>query len=176
MPPGNRPTGPKPAATRASEPMTIVLPIPDRRISPNAQRGQSKFAAFKKSRLVKVHRTRARLLTLEAIGHLYLAQGRPVPAFTGYTLAHFFPSAAWRDDDNADAACKAYRDGIADALGMDDRQLPKLALSTRSKDAERPRVEITLHPISSSPLPPAPSRDSKAGGSGTLTPNPTRTP
>jgi hypothetical protein len=156
--------------------MTIVLPIPDRRISPNAQRGHSKFAAFKKSRLVKLHRTRARLLTLEAIGPLYHARGRNVPAFTGYTLAHFFPTAAWRDDDNADAACKAYRDGIADALGIDDRQLPKLALSTRAKDADRPRVEITLHTSSSSPLPPAPLRDSKADGSGTTHPNPTRTP
>jgi hypothetical protein len=153
--------------------MTILLPIPDRRISPNACRGQSKFAAFKKSRLVKLHRTRARLLTLEAIGTLYHAQGRPVPAFTGYTLAHYFPTAAWRDDDNADAACKAYRDGIADALGIDDRKLPKLALSTRGKDAERPRVEITLHTLSSSPLPPAPSRDSMVGGSGIPSTNPT---
>lgn len=147
--------------------MTIILPIPDRRVSPNACRGQSKFAAFKKSRLVKLHRTRARLLTLEAIGKLYHATGQPVPAFTGYTLAHFFATAAWRDDDNADAACKAYRDGIADAFGIDDRRLPKLALSTRDKDADWPRVEITLHTLSSSPLPPVPSRDSMAGGSGT---------
>jgi len=128
--------------------MTIILPVPDRSISPNAQRGQSKFAAYAKARRVKLHRTRARLRTLEAIGHLYHAQGRAVPSFTGYTLAHFFPTAAWRDDDNADAACKAYRDGIADALGIDDRQLPKLALSTRDKDAEWPRVEITLHAVS----------------------------
>jgi hypothetical protein len=156
--------------------MTIILPIPDRRVSPNACRGQSKFAAFKKSRLVKLHRTRARLLALEAIGTLYHAQGRPVPPFTGYTLAHYFATAAWRDDDNADAACKAYRDGIADALGIDDRKLPKLALSTRDKDAERPRVEITLHTLSSSPLPPVPFRDSHADGSGTPSPNPTLTP
>jgi hypothetical protein len=125
--------------------MTIVLPIPDRRISPNAQRGHSKGAAIAKARLVREHRTRAKLRTLEAIGHLYHAQGRPVPGFVGYTLAHFFPTAAWRDDDNADAACKAYRDGIADALGIDDRLLPKLALSTMDKDAANPRVEITLH-------------------------------
>jgi len=127
--------------------MTITLPIPDRRISPNACRGQSRAAAMGKAKLIKAHRTRARLLTLEAIGHLYHAAGATVPAFTGYTLAHFFPTAQWRDDDNADAACKAYRDGIADALGIDDRRLPKLALSTRDKDATRPRVEITLHAL-----------------------------
>ena len=125
--------------------MTIVLPIPDRRISPNGQRGHSKGAAIAKARLVREHRTRAKLRTLEALGLLYFSKGEPGPTFIGYTLAHFFPTAAWRDDDNADAACKAYRDGIADALGLDDRQLPKLALSTRSKDAARPRVEITLH-------------------------------
>ncbi len=139
--------------------MTIVLPIPDRRISPNASRGQSKGSAIAKARLVREHRTRAKLRTLEAIGHLYHSAGQPVPTFTGYTIAHFFKTAAFRDDDNADAACKAYRDGIADALGIDDRQLPKLALSTRAKDAARPRVEITLHTSTpcSSPAIPAPN-------------------
>jgi crossover junction endodeoxyribonuclease RusA len=125
--------------------MTIILPIPDRRISPNGQRGHSKGAAIAKARLVREHRNRAMLRTKEAIGLAYHAAGLPVPDFAGYTLAHYFPTAAYRDDDNADSACKAYRDGIADALGMDDRQLPKLALSTRSKDAAHPRVEITLH-------------------------------
>lgn len=125
--------------------MTITLPIPNRRISPNGQRGQSRGAAIAKAALVKAHRTRARLETKKQLGIHYHAAGLPVPAFTGYTLAHFFKTSAWRDDDNADAACKAYRDGIADALGIDDRQLPKLALSTRHKDAARPRVEITLH-------------------------------
>lgn len=140
--------------------MTLILPIPDGRISPNARRGESKFAAMGKARLVKLHRVRARLRTLEAIGTLYHSKGAAVPTFTGYTLAHFFPTAAWRDDDNADAACKAYRDGIADALGIDDRQLPKLALSTRDKDAKWPRVEITLHA-----LPADFQRPSSAGGS-----------
>jgi hypothetical protein len=131
----------------ASLSMTIVLPIPDRRISPNAARGQSKGAAIAKAKIVKAHRARAVLATLEALGRIYHGTGRPVPAFTGYTLAHFFKTAAFRDDDNADAACKAYRDGIADAIGMDDRRLPKLALSTIAKDAANPRVEITLHSI-----------------------------
>jgi len=125
--------------------MTITLPIPDRRISPNARRGQSRAAAIAKARLVRQHRSRAKILTLEAIGTHYHAAGLPVPTFAGYTLAHFFKTSAWRDDDNADGACKAYRDGIADALGIDDRQLPKLALSAIAKDATNPRVEITLH-------------------------------
>lgn len=128
--------------------MTIVLPVPDSRIGPNASRGQSRGAAIAKSRRIKLARRRAKLATLELLGLQYHAKGLPVPAFTGYTLAHFFRTAAFRDDDNADGACKAYRDGIAEALGIDDRQLPKLALSTMAKDAAHPRVEITLHPLS----------------------------
>lgn len=120
--------------------MTIVLPVPDRKLSPN---GRSHWAG--KSRLTKNARKLAKLLTLDALGRHYHAQGLPVPAFVGYTLAHYFPTAAYRDDDNADAACKAYRDGIADALGIDDRHFPKLALSTIAKDSSNPRVEITLH-------------------------------
>lgn len=120
--------------------MTIVLPIPSRDLSPN---GRLHWAG--KSRLTKNARRLAKLLTLEALGHACHAPGLPVPAFAGYSLAHYFPTAARRDDDNADAACKAYRDGIADALGIDDRQLPKVRLSTIAKDATNPRVEITLH-------------------------------
>lgn len=120
--------------------MTIVLPIPDRKLSPN---GRCHWSG--KSRLTKNARKLAKLATLQAIAHTYHVWDRPVPAFAGYSLAHYFPTAARRDDDNADAACKAYRDGIADALGMDDRQLPKVRLSTIAKDAARPRVEITLH-------------------------------
>ena len=125
--------------------MTITLPIPERRISPNGSLTRSKAGIFAKASRIKRHRTRARLKTLEALGQHYHQQGRPVPAFIGYSIAHYFPTAQYRDDDNADAACKAYRDGIADALGIDDRQLPKLKLSTRGKDAAHPRVEITLH-------------------------------
>lgn len=85
------------------------------------------------------------LRTKEALGRHFHDQGKPVPQFAGYSLAHYFKTAAWRDDDNADGACKAYRDGIAAALGIDDRGLRKLALSTFHKDAANPRVEITLH-------------------------------
>ena len=66
--------------------------------------------------------------------------------YAGYSLAFYFRTAAFRDDDNADASIKAYRDGIANALGMNDRDLRKCQLSTYQKDAECPRVEITLYP------------------------------
>lgn len=119
--------------------ITISLPIPDRAISPNARRGESRWAAIAKSRMVKAHRNRARLAMLEAL------RGDNPGVPQGYSLAHFWETAAYRDDDNADGACKAYRDGIADALGMDDRKFRKLALSTHAKDKDDPRVEITIY-------------------------------
>ncbi len=63
----------------------------------------------------------------------------------GYSLAFFFKTAAFRDDDNADGSCKAYRDGIAQALGIDDKTFKKIKLSTHAKDAANPRVEITIY-------------------------------
>jgi hypothetical protein len=119
--------------------MKITLPIPDREVSPNASRGQSRWAAIKKSKLVKEHRKAAEFAAI--------VEMRPEYTTTplGYSLAHFFPTMAFRDEDNADGACKAYRDGICDAFGMSDKNFNKLKLSTREKDAKNPRVEITIY-------------------------------
>jgi hypothetical protein len=122
--------------------LTVSLPIPDRAVSPNARRGQSRWAAIAKSKVVKEHRKRARYVFEVAI-EAHALKGR---VFTGYSLAHFFETAAFRDDDNADASCKAYRDGCAEALKMDDKGLRKCRLSTQAKDAECPRVEFTIYP------------------------------
>ncbi len=120
--------------------MIITLPIPDREVSPNASRGQSRWAAISKSKKVKLHRDRARIATIIA-KQSFDCEQMPV----GYSLAHYFPTMAFRDEDNADGACKAYRDGICDAFGMSDKNFCKLALSTRAKDASNPRVEITIY-------------------------------
>ena len=124
--------------------LILSLPLPDRAVSPNAQRGNSRISAVIKSARIKAHRYRAWAGTKSAV-----AARTPTPAFAGYSLAFHWPTAAYRDDDNADASCKAYRDGIASALGMDDRHLRKLALSTHAKDKDHPRLEITLLPCTS---------------------------
>lgn len=120
--------------------LLITLPLPSRKVSPNAQRGESRKAAIVKSRHVKAHRFRAWAITKAAIQTTF-----PLPSFTGYSLTFHWPTAAYRDDDNADASCKAYRDGIASALFMDDRHLRKVALSTHCKDPQNPRLQILLH-------------------------------
>lgn len=116
--------------------------MPDRSVSPNARRGESRLAAIMKSRTVKSHR-RAATHAMKIV----LARGDWPAGSTalGYSLAHYFPTLRFRDEDNADGACKAYRDGICDALGIDDRNFCKLRLSTRAKDKARPRVDITIY-------------------------------
>lgn len=113
--------------------MKITLPIPSKMLSPNARTHR-----WDRARVTKAHRQRSKVLTLQAIGL------DPTPTFSGYTLAFFWPDKRRRDDDNAQASCKAYRDGIADALGVDDHTLKLAALPTFEIDRANPRVEITL--------------------------------
>ena len=118
--------------------ITLFLSIPNKKLSPN---GRSHF--MEKSSETKKHRNRAKLRTLEALN------GHPSPKFSGYTLAFHFATLRDRDDDNAAASCKAYRDGIADGLKVNDSTLPLLSTPTLAIDKELPRVEITLHPSAS---------------------------
>lgn len=131
-----------PSTTGPQGSLTIALDIPARDCTPNASTGHSRAAAVAKAQAIKAHRETAKLVAFSAIASRQLNPKK----FIGYTLKHYFPSQAkTRDDDNADGACKAYRDGIADALGVDDKSLRKLKLSEFDIDKECPRVEITLH-------------------------------
>lgn len=119
--------------------ITLSLPYPPTAISPNAARGQSRWAAMRKGQEVKAHRKLAQSAMLRAIEESHFSA-----EFVGYSLDHFTPTIRPKDDDNADGSCKSYRDGIADALGMDDRQLKKVALSSTQKDRDCPRAEIKI--------------------------------
>lgn len=118
--------------------MTITLPIPDAKLWPNSR------AHWRvKAKLTKLARHAAYLSTYEKIASEGL---KGTLTFTGYTLAFFYPDKRRRDDDNAQASIKSARDGIADALGVDDNTLRLAALPTFSIDRKNPRVEITLIP------------------------------
>lgn len=113
--------------------MTISLPIPNAALWPNSRKHWRAKAKFTKD-----HRQAAHDATeLKPEGYFFTE-------FSGYTLAFFYPDKRRRDDDNAQASCKAYRDGIADALGVDDNTLRLLEIPTFAIDRENPRVEITL--------------------------------
>jgi hypothetical protein len=120
----------------------ITLPIPDRAVSQNASYGNSRVAALAKSRKVKQHRHAACQMMKIAIGRGYLeGAGKP----TGYALAFFYKTNLFRDEGNAEGSCKAYIDGICDALKMNDRHFNKQVLTKQAKDAKNPRVEITIY-------------------------------
>lgn len=86
----------------------ISLPWPAKALSPNF-RSRSHWP---RTNAIAAHRKLAWGATLQAMGC----------AATGELLAVTFnpPDRRKRDDDNMIASAKAYRDGIADALGCDD--------------------------------------------------------
>jgi crossover junction endodeoxyribonuclease RusA len=88
----------------------VTLPWPDKHLSPNAR---CHWAV--KARATKDARHAARVLTLQATKMRR-------PKWDGAALHwEFHPKTRnTPDDDNAKASTKAFRDGIADALGIDD--------------------------------------------------------
>jgi crossover junction endodeoxyribonuclease RusA len=115
--------------------MKITLPLPNRKLSPNAR-----IHWRSRSSLTKKARECAKLHTLEANDQWEWT----TPTFNAYRLAFYWPDKRGRDDDNAASSCKAYRDGIADALGIDDRTLRFHGPPAMLLDRENPRLEIEL--------------------------------
>ena len=90
--------------------MTLQLPMPHPACSPN---GRAHWAT--KSRYTKAARSAARMLATDALNRNGAIQGP-------YTLSWEWRGPTPMDLDNAEGRCKAIRDGIADALGINDRE------------------------------------------------------
>lgn len=118
--------------------LTLSLPIPDARLSPN---GRTHFQG--KAKLTKKAREHAYLATLTAL------QGAPPPPVATYALRFYYKIQRRRDDDNAIAITKAYRDGIAQALRIDDAELRIHAAPELLIDRASPRLEILFYPPAS---------------------------
>lgn len=152
--------------------MIITLPIPGRKLSPNSRthpiqkstitRRHRQAAFFATLAALGVRNSPKRLL-LKDRGIFGIRHAKPLtnadyrkisallhpaqpPAFRTYTLAFHHPHRRNRDDDNAAASCKAYRDGIADALRIDDNTLTMATTPAMLIDPAKPRLEIALHP------------------------------
>jgi len=89
----------------------IILPFPDKRLSPNAR--MNRFA-------LNTVKQEARL-----IGFLAAKQSGLI--LPNANLQAFIkinpPDSRWRDDDNILASLKGHRDGIFDALGINDKMV-----------------------------------------------------
>jgi Holliday junction resolvase RusA-like endonuclease len=93
--------------------MKLELPWPSKDLSPN---GRVHWA--RKAKAAKAGR-----ITGAAIAAAAGWKSLKLPAGRLHLWIDFYPPTRMRpDDDNMLARCKPYRDGIADALGIDDRR------------------------------------------------------
>ena len=101
------------------EPLTIELPWPDSRLSPNAR-----LHWTRKAPITAKARADAHLLALEAAGYRLGAIRADLAGDQAIdlTITFYPPDARHRDDDGMIASFKAARDGIADALHVNDRR------------------------------------------------------
>jgi len=117
--------------------ITIVLPLPEKALSPNARVGWwIKCNTVGRARLRAFARTRSVL-------------GDARPQWPAATIRAIFYHAQRRrrDVDNLNASLKAYVDGIVSAgLLQDDEQLMWLP-TRRFIDRDRPRVELRLRNV-----------------------------
>lgn len=112
----------------------LYLPWPPKELSPNARLHFMKVARVKKS-----YRSTCRVLAL-AVGAKALAPlGRLHVELTFYP-----PDRRHRDQDNMLAAMKSGLDGLADAIGLDDRNFKTtFQVADQTSIGGRVKVQIT---------------------------------
>jgi crossover junction endodeoxyribonuclease RusA len=111
--------------------MKIELPLPSRNLSPNSRCHWAVLAKHKReARRLAAHLTWAQL-----------EEGKP--NFAGYRLDFYWATARRRDRDNATASCKAYLDGISDAIEQDDSEWDFDGVRFET-DRSNPRLEVVF--------------------------------
>ena len=95
--------------------MLIQLPYPHKILWPN---GRTKNTGWKNAEFQK-HKQWAFMATKAALaGNAYVSTGERIPIRLTVSCQ---PRGPEPDKGNCTAACKAYEDGIAEALGVNDR-------------------------------------------------------
>lgn len=119
--------------------MLVTLAWPDRRLTPNAKRRKN-WRAYQPA--IKADRAAACILTRAVVP---VSAREAIAATEGkipLTIRFYPPDARLRDDDGIIGAFKHMRDGIADALGVDDHMfLPDYQFMEPHKPG---RVEVVL--------------------------------
>lgn len=118
--------------------MRIVLPWPDARLNPNSRTHWRELARVKAGA-----REDARIVTFGAMQRHFATQADFAGAEPiSYIVAFYPPDNRHRDDDNMIGSFKASRDGIAEALGVNDR---RFAPHYFFRPPEKPgRVEVEV--------------------------------
>lgn len=100
--------------------MKITFPWPDRRVFTNAKRGKH-WSHYRPAE--KAERETGRLLTFSALNgstHHYLQTLAHIEGTLRMVITFYPPDNRRRDDDGMIGAFKHQRDGMADALRVDD--------------------------------------------------------
>ena len=129
--------------------VTVTLPLPDRCLSPNARTHWAvKSKAAKRQHAVAYCET-AEVLQWPGVSLGTMPNQRFTPDQTfGVRCRWFFRDRRRRDADNLLASMKHAFDGIAEALGVDDRTFVHWPAEI-GYDRDRPRVEVSLWPLGS---------------------------
>lgn len=126
------------------EKMRVVLPWPPRALSPNSRSHWSE-----RSREAKRYRWACMVQAKKVINQ----EGWPLAAMRDHIAAgghlHLFldfhpPNGRRRDDDNVIAAFKSGRDGLADALGIDDEHFRIHPVLRREHPVKRGGVNVVI--------------------------------
>lgn len=119
--------------------MRVILPWPDPRLFPNYKRSNHwrKFRANERDA-----RALGWGLASEQISPDQRAAIREITGHVMVTATFYPPDRRSRDDDGMIGAIKNYRDGICDAIGIDDK---RLRVTYQFADPEKPgRVEFAF--------------------------------
>jgi crossover junction endodeoxyribonuclease RusA len=115
-----------------SEPVTITLPLPDRKLSPNSRtHWAAKAKAVKAARAYAAWQTVGNRLGLDA---------------ATITVTPYYRDRRRHDSDNLLASLKPSIDGLVDAGLLTDDNRVTYTVHPAQVDKLRPRVEITVTP------------------------------
>lgn len=116
----------------------IVLPWPDKRLSPNARLHWRARVGPKQKEKIAAGWATASMKGFHDLRTRLQADDSPIPM----RITFYPPDHRRRDDDNMIGSFKAARDGIAQALGVDDRRFrPHYFFEEPSKPG---RVEVRI--------------------------------
>lgn len=115
--------------------ITFELPFPNKALSPNGRAHR-----MEKAREAKKARKWAWVASLAALGRNRWSHEGATIIWTVH-----LKTANPMDDDNATSMLKAYRDGIADALGVNDRMFK--ASVQFAEPVKGGKVVVTISPL-----------------------------